>query len=316
MDAVSRPLLAPLLVLLFALPARAQEPTVHGYAGGDVAIEDILEALRNAHADNFRPVGTSSVTFQLQLTGSIDAAWRPEATAQRRGWLSEIAAWRLADRLGMDTVPPAVVRSVDRGQLRRRFDPEFASDVDITLESLVSTGNVYRGAASYWVPNLLRTGDLDTAAGYARWSGWLTPGAEIPAESLPLANDLAAMTAFDVLIGNSDRGSGSNMRIVENGGFTRLAIRDHNLAFAARPSETHWTRMLTMLRRARRFSRGFVERIEALDEAALREAMADTEAGALLDDTQIVAVMERRETVLSYIGALCEIHGEDAVLSL
>ena len=106
------------------------------------------------------------------------------------------------------------------------------------------------------------------------------------------------------------------MRTVENRGVVRLAIRDHNLAFAARSAEAQWERMLTMLRRARRFSRAFVERLEALDEAGVRDAVADEVAGALLDEEQIAAVMDRREAALSWIGALVEAHGEDAVLSL
>ena len=124
------------------------------------------------------------------------------------------------------------------------------------------------------------------------------------------------MAAFDVLIGNADRGSGSNMRTVEIDGLTRLAIRDHNLAFASRISDVSWTRMLTMLRRVRRFSRGFVERIEALDEAAIRDATTDHDVGPLLDDAQIAGVLDRREAILSWIGALSEMHGEDAILSL
>jgi hypothetical protein len=304
-------------VLLVSLPAAAQEgPTVHGYAGGDVAIEDILEALRNQHADNFRPVGTTSFVFQMQLTGPIDAAWRPESQTQRRGWLNEIAAYRIAERLGMDTVPPSVVRFVDRGQLRRRFDPEFEADADVTIESLVVTGNNVRGSATYWVPGLIRTGDLDSAPGFLRWSSWLQPNGEIPVGSLALARDLSAMAAFDVLIGNADRGSGSNMRTVETNGLTRLAIRDHNLAFASRISDVSWGRMLTMLRRVRRFSPALVERIEALDEAALRDATNDPDVGPLLDDNQIAGVLDRREAVLGWIGALSEMDGEDAILSL
>lgn len=308
-----------LTLALAPVPAAAQdEPrSAHTYAGGGVAIEDILEALARAHPDNLRPIGTTSTTFQMQLTGPIDAAWRPETPAQRRGWLAELAAWRLADRLGLDSVPPAVVRVLERRQLRRRLDPDLSpEDADLILDSLTVVGASVRGTASYWIPNLGRTDELDGPAGILRWSAWLEPGAEIPADRVALARDLSSMTAFDVLIGNADRASGSNMRTITNSaGVTRLAIRDHNLAFTARPSAAQWQRMLTMLRRARRFSRSFVERLEALDEAAVRAAVADDFAGAVLDDVQVAAVMDRREAVLSWIGALVELHGEDAVLS-
>lgn len=311
-----------MLVLVLAsgpiVSAQEAPAATHTYAGGGVAVEDILEALATAHPDNLRPIGTTSTTFQMQLTGPIDAAWRPETPTQRRGWLAELAAWRLADRLGLDSVPPACVRILERRQIRRRLDPDLTpEDADLIVAGLTVVGVSVRGTASYWIPNLGRTDELDGPAGLLRWGAWLEPDAEIPADRAALARDLSSMVAFDVLIGNADRASGSNMRTITTGdGETRLAIRDHNLAFVARPSAAQWQRMLTMLRRARRFSRAFVERLEALDEAAVRTAVADEAVESVLDDVQIAAVMDRRAAVLSWIGALIEVYGEDAVLSL
>ncbi len=293
--------------------ALAQEPPPR-FVGG-LTTAEIETALLEQHIDNFRTVGTSSVTFQLQLTGPIDGAFKPETTSHRRGWLNEVAAYRIAAALGMDSVPPVVVRVVDRGQFLRRLDPEYAGDWDVLIARIVFAGGGVRGSVSYWVPGLSRGGDLDQPAGLLRWTSWLEVGSEIPEDSTALARDLSTMAVFDLLIGNPDRGSGGNMRTLESEGVTRLVIRDHNLAFAAHPGSTQMDRMVAMLRRSHRFPRSFVERLIALDEARLRAITADDVAGPLLDDAQIAAVLMRRDTALSWIGSLIEEHGEDAVLS-
>lgn len=284
------------------------------FASGAVPVADIENALVTGRIDNFRTVGTSSVTFQLQLTGPIDGAFKPETESHRRGWLSEVAAYRIASHLGMDSVPPCMVRIVDRGQFLRRLDPEYEGDWDVLVARIVFLSGTVRGSVSYWVPNLARTGDLDQPAGLLRWTSWLEVGSEIPPESTALARDLSTMAVFDLLIGNPDRGSGGNMRTVENT-VTRLVIRDHNLAFAAHPGAAQLDRMVAMLRRAHRFPRSFVERLLTLDEATLRRITTDEAVGPLLDDAQIAGVLMRRDTALSWVGALIEEHGEEAVLS-
>lgn len=296
-----------------ARPVAAQEPPAR-FLGG-LTTAEIETAMLEAHIDNFRTVGTSSVTFQLQLTGPIDGAFKPETTSHRRGWLNEVAAYRIAAALGMDSVPPVVVRVVDRGQFLRRLDPEYSGDWDVLIGRIVFGSGGVHGSVSYWVPNLSRGGDLDQSAGLLRWTSWLEVGSEIPDDSAALARDLSTMAVFDLLIGNPDRGSGGNMRSVDAGGVTRLVIRDHNLAFAAHPGSAQLDRMIGMLRRAHRFQRDFVERLLALDEARLRAITADEVAGPLLDDAQIAAVLMRRDTALGWIGALIEEHGQDAVLS-
>jgi hypothetical protein len=294
-------------------PASAQE-TPARFAGG-LTTAEIETALLEAHIDNFRTVGTSSVTFQLQLTGPIDGAFKPETTSHRRGWLNEVAAYRIAAALGMDSVPPVVARVVDRGQFLRRLDPEYSGDWDVLIGRIVFGSGGVHGSVSYWVPGLDRGGDLDQPAGLLRWTSWLEVGSEIPDDSVALARDLSTMAVFDLLIGNPDRASGGNMRTIQSETVTRLVIRDHNLAFAAHPGSTQVDRMIAMLRRVHRFPREFVERLIALDEARLRAITTDEVTGPMLDDAQIAAVLMRRDTALSWIGALIEEHGQDAVLS-
>jgi hypothetical protein len=279
-----------------------------------VTVSAIIAALYGAHEDNFRPVGTSSIAFQLQLEGPIDASFRPESRFQPRGWRYEIAAYRVAELLELDTVPPTVATIVDRARLRRRIDPAWEGDPDDLLAELVWSSGGVRGAASYWVPNLERTTDLDSAAGLLRWSSWLEPGAEIPEESVELARDLSNMALFDFLVANVDRMSGGNLRTVTNGGVRRVIIRDHNLAFVSRPNDAQSERLLAELRRTQSFSRRTYARLVALNEVALRAAVVDEIAGTLLEEAQIHAVLDRREAILSYVAALVEAHGESAIL--
>jgi hypothetical protein len=301
--------------------ARAQDmglPAVRRFASSELGEDTILEALSSARLDNLRPVGTTSTTFQMQLAGSIDAAFKPETRIHPRGWAHEIAAYRLAGALGMDQVPPARARAIERGQMRRHIAPDWEGDVEALFAPLsyVSgvSGPTVRGAAIYWVPNLERA-TLDQPEELARWTGWLTPGTALSPEERILARDLATMCLFDAVIGNGDRMSGGNLRTATRGS-QRVIIRDHNLAFPVRWSEGQRGRILGELERAERFPRSFVEALRALDAAALTRLSRDETVGDLLDEAQREAVLDRRAMVLSYVAASIEEHGEAAVLDL
>ena len=283
------------------------------FASSTTTIASIISALYTAHEDVFHPLGTTTISFNLQLEGPIDAVFRPEARNQPRGWLNEIAAFRIAEMLELDDVPPTVATVIDRQRLRRRIDPAWDGDVEALLLPLAFSPTGLRGSASYMVPNLERTSDLDSAAGMLRWSAWLEAGAEIPTESRLIARDLSNMALFDFLIANVDRMSGGNLRTVTNEGMRRVVIRDHNLAFAARPSDANMERVLTELRRTQTFSRRTYDRLVAIDRAHLTAAMRDEIAGDLLDEPQLRALLDRRETLLTYVAALVETHGEDAI---
>jgi hypothetical protein len=123
------------------------------------------------------------------------------------------------------------------------------------------------------------------------------------------------MCLFDALIGNGDRLSGGNLRTATNG-MQRVIIRDHNLAFPVRWSDGQRGRILEELQRARRFPRALVESLRDLDAASLERATHDEIVGELLDASQREALLDRRATILSYVAALIDEHGEAAVLDL
>lgn len=294
--------------------ASADAPIPAGnFAHGTISNEAIATALASAHPDNFRPLGNTSVLFQMQLTGPIDAAYKPESGVHPRGYRAEIAASRIGAALGLDDVPLAVPRIVDRQQLRRRLDPDYEGDVDRLFSQIGWNGGVTRGAAIYWIPDMVR-GDLDTPEGIARWSGWLDSLGDVPSLDRALARDLSNAFLFDAVIGNADRMSGGNVRIAEYGGVTRLMIRDHNLAFPHHWSAAQRDRILEPLRHVERVSRSFVAALRTLDRARLDELNADETLGPILEEEQLVGVLDRRAMVLSYVDALVAMQGEDATL--
>lgn len=295
------------VISIAAAVVRSQEPSP-AFAGEGAPEPAILAALISGDPQSFRPIGSTSLSFQVDLAGSIDAAFRPDTRTHPRGWLAEAAAYRIAAELGLDNVPPVVVRAVDASLLRRRLDSGASwDDVD---DVLVMSGNAVRGAFVYWVPGMLRS-DLDTPAGIARWSAWLAQDGEIPEDQRALARDLSNVLVFDYLIGNRDRWSGGNARPLANG---RLVIRDHNLAFPYALGTGVQQRMVETLRRTTRFSRATIAHLEELDEPALSAALAADDPALLLDERQIAAVLDRRQVILTYVGALIEAYGEEAVL--
>ena len=76
-------------------------PTPRGPARlfGGVNEDRILDAIRNGHIDGRRAVGSTSVNFYLDLTGDIDAAFKPcytdpaSATAPRSRPTGSTVCW-------------------------------------------------------------------------------------------------------------------------------------------------------------------------------------------------------------------------------
>ncbi|MFK7986777.1 MAG: hypothetical protein AB8I08_12200 [Sandaracinaceae bacterium] len=311
-------LAAVLSVLLFG-HASAQPPVETGagpdavpFLGGERTIAEIESQLARDIPRRFRQVGTSSVTLRIDFQGASAAAFKPRTRSHPRGFQAEIAAYRVARMLGMDNVPPVVPRQLPRPLLDNRFESDDPSDWEpLRREILWDSPGVVRGATIYWVPSLERS-SLDTVSGLQRAADWLRVGGALPDGAAAEARDLSTMIAFDYLIGNWDRFSGGN---VSSDGAGRLYVRDHNVAFQAPLNDARYTRVQAHLERVQRFSRGFVERVEALDQASLEGALRISDGQAsLLVPAQIDELMERRLALLSYVGGLVSVHGAEDVL--
>lgn len=298
-----------------ALQASAQ-PAARPFVGGGRSQDEILERIRNAAPLRFGQVGTSSVTLRMDFGDGVSAAYKPRTRTHRRGYLAEVAAYRVARALGMDNVPPAVGRSMNRLVMQNRFTSEAPEAWESIREQVMwDAPGVVRGAAIYWIPEM-RPSELHVVAGLDAAASWLSIGGELPADRADMSRDLSTMLAFDYLIGNWDRFSGGNVTTDAAG--RRLFVRDHNLAFHAPLRGALYERVRGHVERTERFSRSFVRALSALDRSRLEAALEEDpefEASSLLSPRQMEDLLCRRRALLSYIGALVALHGAERVFA-
>ena len=220
--------------------------------------------------------------------------------------------------LGLDNVPPTIGRRVPVNELQRRLESTHEDRWPGLRERLITDRDgVTEGSMTYWIPEMRELG-LDQGEGLREWSGRLRQGSRIESSAYPrsLLRDLSNCVLFDYLIGNTDRFSGANLQGLPDR--SRVFIRDHNLAFFVDLSPPRRERISTALQRSERFSRGTVERLLQLTPSSLAQALArdplHSRATPLLQPAQVEAVFARRATLLSYVGALIDQYGRDAVL--
>jgi len=283
--------------------------------GSHLSQDEILHQLRYGRPLRFKPVGTTSIVYQMLLDAEVNAAFKPASRQHPTGHLGEIAAYRISRCLGLDNVPPAISRTVRREEIWNRLHPDFTDTWQDILEwTAWDEDNSVSGASIYWVPDLRDVG-LDSRRRMDTWGLALHQEGTIRPERTRFYSDLSTMLAFDYLVANWDRFSGSNAQGTPSG--DRLYSRDHNVAFAAPlPISTH-RRVLEGLLRTEKFSRTFVRRLMLLDERRLRAELGrdpGAERRLPLNDAQIRGVMDRREALLSYVISLVHQHGEDRVL--
>jgi len=288
------------------------------FPGGPLTHDTLLGRLRSDPITQVRPVGTTSVVLKVRSGEAALGAYRPAATTHPRGHLHEIAAYRIAELLGLDNVPPTVSRTVATSELQRTLDPAYEDRWQGLRERLIvdSVGST-RGAMTYWIPSMRELG-LDQPDALREWSAKLRQGSRMESSDFPpsLLRDLSNCVLFDYLIGNTDRFSGANLQGLPDR--SRLFIRDHNLAFFSELNPARRERLRVSLERSQRFSRGVVRQLTGMTRASLEGALArdplHSQAAPLLVASQVDALFARRSTLLSYVGALIDQHGEDAVL--
>lgn len=290
------------------------EPT---FAGLSLPISQIVQALRQAQPTQLKPVGTTSVVFRMELPGEIDAAFKPRTKRHPDGYRAEVAAYRIGHALGMDNVAPVVPHQLPLERVRALLAPDAAQRwAELSAELVVGPEKLVHGAAIYWVPEMREIG-IDTSQGVAHWRRWLAQARGDPPsrdKSKQIASQVSTLILFDTLIGNWDRFSGANAQGDRTG--RHLFVRDHNVAFYDPPPQQE--RMLARLKQVERFSRSVVSRLKALDEPALRKALAhpaDPAGFMALTESQIAGVLDRRSTLLSYVAAIIDRYGEANVLT-
>lgn len=263
----------------------------------------------------FDPVGSPLAFFKVNISGTINAAFLPENRDQPRGYAAEIAAYRLARCLGIANVPPSVSRQFREKAIGDKLNPSAAFLWAVIRERVsLRDDGIVRGAFIYWIP-AMRYLRLGKSAILRDWSTWLKNGGELPDDRRMLAADISTMIAFDYLIGNPGRLNGENIHGDSEG--ARLYFRDHDLAFPRRLSNAVHLRFIRQLTQVERFSRELWRRLRELTPETLNaELNKDPESARrpLLDERQIHGLFDRRDAVVSHIGSLISLHGEDRVL--
>ncbi|QQR90608.1 MAG: hypothetical protein IPJ88_02365 [Myxococcales bacterium] len=280
----------------------------------ELSPRDLLKQLE-AHAhdvSSFKPVGTSSIVFRVELDNDLRAAFKPSTDTRRSSYQREVAAYRLAEYLGMANVPPATLVAYDRQTLSKKLDPDYR-DIwkDLEDQLIWNDNDQVKGALIYWIDEM-RPAEFEEVSGSTDWQQWLSLNANIDPEVQSLAQDLGSMLVFDYLIGNWDRFSGGNFKF--NPSRTRLLLLDHNSAFGVPFKDKVHDRVLKRLKMTQTFSKTQIGLLKELDQKKLSALMQiEHNKNLLLSDWQLRKVLDRRATILSYVDSLITLHGENKV---
>jgi hypothetical protein len=287
-----------------------------GQFGGQ-ADADLLAPLRSGQIAEVKfNRGGSSISLRIDFDNGARAAFKPDQTNLQTVPRKEVAAYRVARLLGLGQVAPAIGRRFAIDDIRAHLAPESASQWPRFVAEVPGEGGFVDGELSFWIPSIenAKIGGLtiDSTDGILTWKRLLTVGNPIPESDLVLAAQLSDMVLFDYLINNSDRWSGNNTKMSSDG--ATLYFMDNALSFGH--DRRGHSRVRIYFERSQKFSRRLVDRLRALDEASLREAVSwDVEPFPfLLDDGDIAALFARREALLAALDRLIAQHGEDAVL--
>ncbi|MDY0004104.1 MAG: hypothetical protein RBU30_22590 [Polyangia bacterium] len=251
--------------------------------------------------------GGSSLSFKIELSGRMAAAFKPEQIHEQTVPRKEVAAYRINRLLGLSRVPPATCRTLTLRDLYTYMDPEQRHlFFRIQKEArFLQAGNL-AGEVSYWIPQI-RYMPIDRWSYRENWHQWLKAYKKLPARWVSRTAQLSVMLIFDFLINNPDRFSGHNTMSTMDGKF--LYFMDNAYSFHLLPRGGKVAR--GNLERVQRFSRSFFARLKSLDEKKLRAGL-DEEAGCpwpLLTDEEIKAVLDRRRFIIQHVNAVVARYG-------
>jgi hypothetical protein len=299
-------------------PTRAPEPEPQGGYFLGVRDELLLDPLLT------RPIarvkfnrGGSSISLRIDFEGGGRAAFKPDQTNLQTIPRKEVAAYRVSRLLGLSSVAPAAGRAFPLREILDHLDDGSRAVIPRLLAEMKPDGDgKIAGGLSWWIPEIrdatVRGYTIDSVDGMVTWKRYLQAGTDIPDEDRELVPQISTMVAFDYLISNSDRWSGSNAKSSPDGAM--LYFMDNALSFGPNPSGHE--KVLVYLQRVQKFSRSLYASVRQLDEKALREAVTGASGpyAQLLTEDEIAGVLYRREQLLGYIDELILEHGEAAVL--
>jgi hypothetical protein len=261
--------------------------------------------------------GGSSLSLRIDFDNGARAAFKPEQIHPQSNPRREIAAYRLDRLLGLNRVPPAIGRTFTVEEIVAAVPPKERFKLPRLDEEAVDRKGRFRGELSWWIPVIEngRVGgfNMDSTDGIVTWKRYLRPGATIPERDAGLVRQISDMIVFDFLLDNTDRWSGSNAKVSEDG--TVLYFMDNTMA-VTNNAKGH-RKSHTYLSRVQTFSRRLIGAIRDLTEEEVRDVLEhDIEPfDYLATKKEIAALMARREKLIEYVDALIAEHGEDKVLA-
>ncbi|MCP4443732.1 MAG: hypothetical protein GY811_00105 [Myxococcales bacterium] len=261
--------------------------------------------------------GGSSISLRIDFENGARAAFKPRQTNWQSVPRREVIAFRINRLLGLGSVPPAIGRRFQMSKIVGALTPESRFYRPRLQAEMIQKGGWVTGELSWWIP-VIRRGkvdgyEIDSMEGIVSWKRYLAIGAKIPERDLALVQQISDMVLFDFIISNPDRWSGGNARVSEDQRL--LYFMDNTLSFGDRADGHPKSR--TYFERCHTFSRSLVERLRTLEEEEIREVLErDIEPfDYYLRDSEITALLSRRDRALKYIDALIRRHGEELVLA-
>lgn len=284
---------------------------------GGLADDVLLAPLRRGRIARVKVnTGGTSISLRLDFEDGGRAAFKPRQTNFQSRPRREVAAFRVNRLLGLDSVAPAIGRRFPVSDVLGHLEEESQAALPRLQAEMIPEEGQIAGELSWWIPVIkeakLDGFLLDSVDGVVTWSRYLTIGVDIPAEHRRLLSQLSNMLLFDLVINNSDRWSGRNVRVSEDG--DRLYFMDNTLAFG--PDRNGHYKVRSYLEKCQKFSRSLVSRMREVTRDEMEDALSH-DLGPfeeLLSEQEIDALMARRDLALAYVDQLIDQHGEEAVL--
>ena len=301
-----------------ASPSAPPSPPVATTVDGDaaVAVTDAKPTWAFDCTDTSTPkggksIGHTSVVFKLLLSSGKKAAWKPNAKKVKGRYKGEVAAFRLAEALGIANVPPACIRVFDARAAAAVLAQSDEASTLFADEVIVEQGKVY-GALIPWIDGLsfwpIEKEPLRTEA-----RAWLGAGKPIPAGKSDLARQASMLVAFDFITGNWDRYSGENVGLDPTG--THVLFIDNDAAFMEGPPKAQLERNKALLDGTDRFSRAFVAGARKLDAERLAAVFGDEAPGRPLLSSAVTENVARRiKELVAIVDAKIAARGEAETL--
>jgi hypothetical protein len=261
-----------------------------------------------------KSIGHTSYVLKVTLDNGAVGAFKPRSGKPLgdRRYKGEIAAYRLAEALGLNNVPRTIARTFRAVDLRNALPSEGQAEFD----RVARTGpeGDLEGALTAWV-DAYEVLPLESAAWRSRWMQWLTVRhPEIAASDRAVARAISTLIAFDCMTANWDRWSGAN--VARDASTGTVLYVDNDGAFFDDPPPTAIDRQFLLLGRVVRFSRAFISALRSVDIEVLRSVLGKDERGApLLPERNIFAADARRRRVLEIVDAAIAREGADDALA-